>query len=562
MASVYVSHIFFNFRKQKIAGLVAFLKFEPDDEFKNCLAIEKTYSLEWLIVWKIIIKFQQNHLDNQQNKTSGLNNEDGESSSDEQHDTEVTTDIMPELSVFCDYVEKFLAEFKLSAVAEEKYQKLTFNHCIIVLLEIAQMNDFGDEIGCNRLKALLKKILLEHEVSENVIKEVARVVEKLVADVTPRLGFFVDIISQMVTLDASTEYSRQEIVEDLIKKANIDTQVKANQLKMEMMELKEKEKTYVEQKLYTEAQRVSEQYVVLSEKLIELLRPFAEESNGTSQSLVDSLSSVVVAKKVSPADILKNLQICYYAITMKGMKVLTPEVVKIYNNFVCYHTESTEILTRVSALKAATACSLLYEPLAKDVYAILKSQMFKSNNVVIWEAAITCIVDLLLRYSLEKMDHHDDVNASVQNRSKKGGRSLYTDDGEDAEEFDIVASLDIVQMLTHVIDNNLDKKVHLAAVVGVCKLIIHGQHCTRDIMSKFLLSYFNPATDTEISQTLGIFFEAIVRMKRQESLHNALTPTLITLLEAPSDSPLREVKMETVIRYVIGATRPVFCANG
>lgn len=517
-------------------------------------------------MWKIIIKFQQDYLDGQQKEASGLNEDD--SSSNEQNETEVTTDIMPELSVFCDYVEKFLAEFKLSDVAEEKYQKLSFNHCVIVLLEIAQLNDFGDEIGCNRLKALLKKILIEHEVSENVVKEVAHVMEKLVVDVTPRLGFFVEIIGQMVELDANSEYSRQAVIEDLIKKANIDTQVKANQLKMEMMELKEKESAYVERKLYKEAQKVSEQYVELNEMLVELLRPFAEESSAASQTLVGSLSSVVVAKKVSPTDILKNLQICYYAVTMKGMKVLTPEVVKIYHNFVCYHMESTEILTRVSALKAATACSLLYESLAKNVYSILKAQLFKSNNVVVWEATITCIVDLLLRYSLEKMDHRDEenreltANTSVQNRSKKGGRTLYTDDGEDVEELDIVASIDIVQMLMHVLDNNLDKKVHRAAVIGMCKLILHGQHCTRDIMSKFLLAYFNPATDTEINQTLGIFFEAVVRMKKQESLHNALIPTLITILEAPNDSPLREVKMDTVIKYVIGATRPVFCANG
>lgn len=51
-------------------------------------------------------------------------------------------------------------------------------------------------------------------------------------------------------------------------------------------------------------------------------------------------------------------------------------------------------------------------------------------------------------------------------------------------------------------------------------------------------------------------------MKKQESLHDALIPTLVTLFEAPVDSPLREVKQETVLKYVIGATRPVFCSNG
>jgi condensin complex subunit 3 len=93
-------------------------------------------------------------------------------------------------------------------------------------------------------------------------------------------------------------------------------------------------------------------------------------------------------------------------------------------------------------------------------------------------------------------------------------------------------------------------------------LILHGHHCTRELISKLLLAFFNPATDPEINQILGIFFESIIRMKKQESLQDALIPTLVTLFEAPADSPLREVKQETVLKYIIGATRPVFCRNG
>lgn len=117
-------------------------------------------------------------------------------------------------------------------------------------------------------------------------------------------------------------------------------------------------------------------------------------------------------------------------------------------------------------------------------------------------------------------------------------------------------------MLAHILDQNLDRRVYCATVIGLCKLILHGQHYTRELMSKFLLQFFNPATEPEINQIFGIFFESIIRMKKQESLHDALIPTMVTLFEAPVDSPLHEVKKETVLKYVIGATRPVFCSNG
>lgn len=514
-------------------------------------------------MWKIVIKFHQDYT---AGKHKGDDDDEGEKSDDE-HETVANVEIFPELSVFCAFVEKFVDEFKVTTGSEAKYQKLNFNHCLIVLLEIAQLNDFGDEIGRNRLQAVLKKILVEHDLSEHVIKEIAHVVELLIPSLETRLQFFNDIVIDMLNLGSSSEYSRQTIIEDLISKVGIDMKVKANSLKMEMMELKEQESLFVERKHYGDAQKVSEKYAQLNEELIEMLRPYAESSN-SSQTLIDSLSSVVVAKKITSSEVLKNLRICYHAITMKGVKSLTPELLKTYNNFVRYHLESADIATRVWALKTATAFSLLYESLTKDVYVILKSQMFKSNNIVIWETTIGCIVDLLLRYTVDKMESLVEVNqemsanGSFQNRSKKGGRTLYTDDGDDPEEMDIVRSIDIIQMLTHVLDNNLDHKVHKATLTGLCKLILHGQYCTRDIISKFLLAYFNPATDAEVNQILGIFFESVIKMKKQESLQQALVPTLVTLLEAPYDSPLHEVKQETVIKYVIGATRPIFCSNG
>ena len=517
-------------------------------------------------MWKVVIKLHQDYAEGRVHKED--DDEDGEKSEDEHNETIANVQIFPELSVFCGYIEKFIAEFKVTTESEAKYQKLNFNHCLIVLLEIAQLNDFGDEIGRNRLQEVLKKILVEHDVSEHVIQEIIHVMETLIPNLETRVKFFNDIVTDMLNLGSSSEYSRQTILEELISQVDIDMKVKARSLTLEMMELKEQESVFVNRKQYGEAQNVSEKYTQLNEELIELLRPYAESSS-SSQALIDSISSVAVPKKATPAEVLKNLRICFYAITMKGVKSLTPEVLKTYNNFIRYHLESNDIVTRVWALKTATAYSLLYESLSKDVYTILKSQMFKSNNILIWEKTIGCIVDLLLRYSVDKMEQmggdisQDSMaNSSNQNRNKKGGRTLYTDDGDDPEEMDIVRSIDIIQMLTHVLDNNLDAKVHKATLVGLCKLILHGQYCTRDIMSKFLLAYFNPATEPEVNQILGIFFESIIKMKKQESLQEALVPTLVTLLEAPYESPLREVKQETVIKYVIGATRPIFCSNG
>lgn len=560
-----ISNILFFCRKRKLSDLINFLGLNKENEFKNCLSIEKTQNIEWLVVWKAVIKLHQEQLEGRK-RTGGDQLEDNDESEDEHYETLSNIETIPELMTFCEYVESFVSNFNFSSELDMKSQKLKFNHSVIVLLEIARLNDFGDEIGRIRLQELLKKILLEFDVSEFTIKEISHVMEILISNPVARMKFFHDIVDEMVSTTAPNEYSRQAIIDELISQAGDDVQLEATGIKMKMMELKEQESKFVQEKVYGKAQKVAEDYLKTSQSLIDLLKPYAQE---TSRAMLESMSSTVTLKKQTPASILKNLRICFYALNTKGVKSLTPEFLNIYNSFVRYYLESNDTATRVWALRTATAYSLLYEALAKDVYLLLKSQLFKCNIAIIWETTIGCIVDLLLRYSIVKMESREealsqdmsDVNAS-QNRTKKGGRTLYNEDGEDAEDIDMVESIDIIQMLIHVLDNNTEVRVHKATLIGLCKLIIHGQYYSRELVSRFMISYFNPATEAEINQTLGIFFETIIKLKKQESLHDALFPTLVTLLEAPNDSPLREVKIETVVKYVVGATRPVFCSNG
>ncbi|CRK92835.1 CLUMA_CG006266, isoform A [Clunio marinus] len=491
------------FTKKKVSDLVNFLDLQTGETaHRNCLSIEKSNSLEWLIIWKMILEFHQ------------------------------------------DYIEK-------SSNHQEKED---------------DGKESSDNIGCKKLQELLKKILMEHEVSEVTIKKITNIMELIVPSVDTRLTLFNNIIIDMMNLGQQNEIGRQEIIEQLISKADINTQVKANSLKMEMMELKEQERNSVERKQYADAQKASESYIKLKEKLLELLHPIAESLN-SSQMLLESLSSVITTKTVKAPEILKNLQIIYFALNSNGVRALTPGILKTYNDFVRYHLESTDTMTRIWALNTATACSLLYESLSKDVYVVLKAQMFKSDNVLLWEASIHCIIDLILRYSMEKMENfnannENNLSQESHSRSKRSGRTLYTDDGEEAEEIDLVTSVEFVKMLTHVMDNNVDHRIQKATIIGLCKLILHGQYCTRDTVSKLLLAYFNPATEAEINQILGIFFESIIKRKKQEILYESLIPTLITLLEAPYDSPLREIKQDVVLKYVISASRPIFCSNG
>jgi condensin complex subunit 3 len=428
-------------KKQKMSELLEYLKITGDSDYPKCIPMDKTTMIEWLIVWKMAIETYQN---------AGKSSDDvGDELSDhEECEKKEEENIVPELTVMCNFIEKFAKDFKYDNGNEMKYQNLVFNHSLIVLFEIVQLCDLSDEVGCKRIRELIKYLLLEHDVHEFAIKEITEVIQKIDNSPEECLNFLNDILIEMVGSGAS-EYNRKTLIEGLIDKADMQLKVKVNSLKMEMMDLKEKEDVHVERKEYGKAQKVKENYEQLENQLCELLRPL-QDTQEDPNSLSTTIKSFKGTKKMSPSEVVKNLRICYYSLMIRGNKTMTHKTLEIYNSFVRYYLESSDNLTLICALKTATACGMLYESLAKEIFIILKSQIFKSVVSSVWETAINGIIDLILRYGIEKVDTVVSNDMSTNNRSKKGGRTLYSsvleEEDEGAEDIGMERTIDVIMV--------------------------------------------------------------------------------------------------------------------
>lgn len=122
--------------------------------------------------------------------------------------------------------------------------------------------------------------------------------------------------------------------------------------------------------------------------------------------------------------------------------------------------------------------------------------------------------------------------------------------------------VELMYLFGHFLDTCSDTSIVKALITGFCRLVLGGHYESSELVSKLMLKFFNPATDPEINQILGIFFETLIKRRRQECLAKALLPTLTTIVEAPNDSPLQEIKPETVIKFVINSTIPSYCSPG
>lgn len=182
---------------------------------------------------------------------------------------------------------------------------------------------------------------------------------------------------------------------------------------------------------------------------------------------------------------------------------------------------------------------------------------------------------LYFRYTFAFFDEQtvDDIETDVLiEKPKKSttSRQLYNtteyldkdDDSVDESQSKKSNGIDLMYLFSHFLDTCEETCILSALIDGFCRLILHGHYTSNAMISKLMLKFFIPTIDPELNQILGIFFETLVNQKKQECLQAALIETLFEIFEAPNESPIQEIKAETVVKFVVSSTQPIYCNAG
>lgn len=150
-------------------------------------------------------------------------------------------------------------------------------------------------------------------------------------------------------------------------------------------------------------------------------------------------------------------------------------------------------------------------------------------------------------------------------KSKKT-RQLYnvsndTDEQEESQDTG-KSGTNVMYLFGHLFDTCQEATINMALTTGFCRLILGGHYETSELISKIVLKFFNPTTCTEINQILSVFFETLIQRGKQACLEKALLPTVSTILDAPHESALREIKPDSVVKFVINSTMPCPMTSG
>lgn len=506
---------------------------ESDFEFNRCIPFEH-FSLELLIYWQSLVDFFI------------------------EQDANELEMILPEMTYMCSYIQSF---YNCQKTEMDKFEKLEFNYKLVSLFEIILSMDFGDEFGKQQLMQIISELVNNFDLHEKMIQIIVLCSEKCIEEPDRRLEYFSNLIQNILDLDKNKDIIEDRaLIERLLEdNNNKDLKIKLSSLKVKLLDLEEQETNFVDRKDYVRAQKTAEMKSVVTEEYRNLLKPILEQHNA-STSFSNTFQQI---KKLTNEGILKCLQLTYFVVLSKDVSNLIPSILNLFKDFVRRHAESPNIIIREWALKCGSAFGILYDQLAKDVYEVLVSQFYKNQSLRLWKVSIDCSFELLDRYGLEFFNDNTEGDKTL----RRHGRTLYnathslsTFDQE--EEESTGNGTNFLHMMLNCMTTCDDAVVVRALVIGFCRLVVHGVISNPDITENLLLRYFNPLSDIETNQLIGSFWESLIDNGGHEILQPCIINTIKTILNAPHDSPLLEIKPELILRFVIVSTRKLFNLEG
>jgi len=187
-------------------------------------------------------------------------------------------------------------------------------------------------------------------------------------------------------------------------------------------------------------------------------------------------------------------------------------------------------------------------------------------------AAITAVIDLLTFHGLGSF-----ITAAPASADTSGGTEaeLFSETSssiENALESDMAtrgATLtqtelnaqggnSVVAILSKMLDEP-DLELRTEVAEGLCKLLMRGAISSPKLISRLLLMWYNPMTesDSKLRHILGTFFPLYASMVKghQTAIQCAFIPTMRILFDAPVTSPLAEIDTEDVGMFFVHLTR-------
>ena len=292
-----------------------------------------------------------------------------------------------------------------------------------------------------------------------------------------------------------------------------------------------------------------------------------------SVDIADGMESAAALD--NPAVTLKCLRLLVATLQDPSIAQLNATLNTLLEEFVIVAFKSEISHIRKEAIFALVCCCLRSIDNARQ-HMLLLLQAAHIDVQEVRMAAIAGVIDLLMKHSLASFITANlaDASAEVDNSctSESASNVDTASNIESVLESDMAtrgATLtqrelesqggnSVVAILSKMLDEpDLDLRTEVAE--GLCKLLMIGSINSPKLLSRLLLIWYNPMTesDSKLRHILGTFFPLYASMSKthQLSLESAFIPTMKILFDAPVTSPLADIDTEDVGMFFVHLTR-------
>eukprot|EP00090_Calanus_glacialis_P042984 TRINITY_DN7612_c0_g1_i1.p1 TRINITY_DN7612_c0_g1~~TRINITY_DN7612_c0_g1_i1.p1 ORF type:complete len:1486 (-),score=621.94 TRINITY_DN7612_c0_g1_i1:145-4602(-) len=505
--------------------------------------------------------------------------------------------ILPELTPFCQYVRRYILDL------EKDDEDVNWEFVAKELISMTTIYDLGDEVGRTNLCKLIKDLLTSTKTPATFINSLVTVFTKVEKNAQSRVDQVAEIISDLKdpldvapTDPMSPEYHsapetplvqpvRQD--EEVIRAKQLQIaklRVEMNVLRDQLDEAVTGQNFLIAQQIKAQMDQLEEEQAMLENQLSAAKAvgaappPSASTADPTPAAIAAQLDlSDSCPALDNPAVTLKCLRLLVATLQDPSITQLNATLLTLLEEFVMVSVQSELPAIRKEAITAMACCCLRsIEPARQHMLLLLQAAHIDVHEVRI--AAIIAVVDLLMKHGLSSFITQEEPELDLSGGDSSVTPSRCADSADSHSNIDLAMESDlatrgatltqselntqggnsVVAILTKVLDEP-DLELRTEVAEGLCKLLMIGSINSPKLLSRLLLIWYNPMTesDSKLRHILGTFFPLYSSMSKQHQLamEAAFIPTMKVLFDAPVTSPLSEIDTEDVGMFFVHLTR-------
>ncbi|XP_044759050.1 condensin complex subunit 3-like isoform X2 [Coccinella septempunctata] len=507
-------------RAHSLTDLVKYLPINKEDK----LIPSQQLRLESVFYWAGVISYLR--------KT-----EDGE---------EYLESILPELTSFSNYIERVIKE--KSSVAMDEWENLEFQNILYQLFKISSGFDMSDEAGRKTFYALILQILTTNKFQQKVIDQILQVASLLNTNKGSLSIDLCQVISEI----------REPLMDELPSEEKLRKQnFEMTQLRVKIHQLEIDEEEALKKKDFQHAHIVQNEIEKCQKELDSLKNMYVVSekvrvSKDDPETLCRCLDILIGLLKITDAkDISPALQSCRDEFLMPLLSNNNSEV--HWRFILCLGLFS--LMDKELAFKHANFLCL----------PIATYRAIANYDKVALKTSVACVSDLIRMYGVKVIGVQEN-SQSEQNQDSNpttSRRKLYS---EDLSEPEILSKDDItIEFIIDIILDMLDDEdegVRLTASTSICRLIVSNFPVSSELICRLILKWYNPETekkDVKLHKQLGIIIECFVNNTKgaKKVVQKAILPIISSIVNASGTSPLLEIDMENVLRFLAAITNTI-----